>query len=634
MRGKPASHIGSTRRDRITMASGGKLGNRRVTRPLASLVAHAAQAVSPVLNPIQTSTWLWGQPGQDAETPNDSNPVSGWVWAGVLVLLLGLEGALLHLVAAVGVAPYYPRWFDQVQYLTESYRAYDALRERGIVEGMVNSLAEPRVQGWLLQLEAALVFLVTGPARLPALDLNIVHFLAFLAISAEIARRALGAWCAITLLSLVLSARGVTNLIGAVWDFRLDFAAMCLWGALVTVLAFQGPVLAKWKWTVAVIVLGEMLICTRTIAFVYVVGTVAALVVCAPYALGSAGRTDAGVIRRRLSLAIACWAATEAGFVVHNLDLIVGYYIGGHVLGGENQVRAAEAGVTDVASSLGFYARSLVWDQLGPVSLAVFLMVAGALAVLAVTNPRQHVGPQNRRPLGSRADLRWPSFVLGISLGVPYAAFTLDPSKSGVVAGILLPPFLLALTLGLAVLERRSGVSRSATPRGMLTIASCALVLASAAQASGIVRRSSDLLHPTDVALASQFIQDLAEASGAEGGRHVVWESDAHMDFAPSLVVRVYYYELHRQWLDVAGGLGDGPLASTLSAAQAREQAAASQVLILSRRTTAPRPIFPYDLSIEAVEPVLVDLANQQYELRAHSEFFGRNVYGYVQPTP
>jgi len=130
------------------------------------------------------------------------------------------------------------------------------------------------------------------------------------------------------------------------------------------------------------------------------------------------------------------------------------------------------------------------------------------------------------------------------------------------------------------------------------------------------------------------LIRQLVEDAGADGGRHVIWGSDAHLDFAPSLVIRVYYYELHRQWLDVAGGLGDGPLASTLTAAQARELAAASQVRILTRRTTAPPPIYPYDASIEAVVPVLVDLAKKQYELRAHGEFFGRDVYGYVRPTP
>ena len=383
----------------LLWAGSGALGTRNVTRRLASLVVYVAQAVSPGLEPIQPRS----QAVIQVETPNDSRAFSPGLWGGGLVLLFGLEGALLHQVASIGVAPYYPRWFDQVQYLTESYQAYDVFRERGIVDGLVHNLAEPRVQGWLLQLEAALVFLVTGPARLPALDLNIVHFLAFLVISAEIVRRSLSAWCAITFLALILGTRGVTNLTGAVWDFRLDFAAMCLWGALVPVLAFRGPALAKWKWSVAVIVLGEMLICTRTIAFVYVVGTVGALILCAPFALGRAARADAGVIRRRLSLAIGCWFATEAVFVLHNLDLIVGYYVGGHVLGGESEVRAAEAGVADLASSLEFYGRSLLGDQLGFVSLTVFLVVAGGVAVLAVMNPHRSIEPQDERPIVPRA---------------------------------------------------------------------------------------------------------------------------------------------------------------------------------------------------------------------------------------
>jgi hypothetical protein len=70
-------------------------------------------------------------------------------------------------------ALFYPRLTDQVQYLTESYTGYEQLREHGLL----NLLQQPCAHGIPLQIEVALLFLVSVAGRLPAVDLHVLLFL-------------------------------------------------------------------------------------------------------------------------------------------------------------------------------------------------------------------------------------------------------------------------------------------------------------------------------------------------------------------------------------------------------------------------------------------------------------------------
>src|SRR5439155_6501282 len=183
-------------------------------------------------------------------------------------------------------------------------------------------------------------------------------------ISTVCIRRRFGPGPALAFLGLVLSARTMTALIGGPFDFRLDFAAMCAWGALVAVLALAGE-MRTWRQVAAVVLLGELVISLRTIGLVYLVGTIVGLFVLAPLALSRAQRANVGDVRRRLLIPIACWSATEALFIARNFTVVRDYYIGGHVQNAEKGVRAVEVGAVDLASASFYYAQSLMTDHLG-----------------------------------------------------------------------------------------------------------------------------------------------------------------------------------------------------------------------------------------------------------------------------
>jgi hypothetical protein len=549
-------------------------------------------------------------------------------WYVILTAILIFEAIVLHSAAREAVAPFYPTYLDQVQYLTESYTGYDILSSHGLVAGLWGVLQEPRAQGMLTQFEAAILFLWTGPQRLTALDLNIASMLIYLGVTTELVRRAWGVGPALATAGLIAAARTSTMRAGGVFDFRLDFAAMCLWGILVG-LVVLGPMQFRRErtFTLAVTLVATGLVLTRIIAATYVAALLGGLVL-----LICIVRSNSGTVRFRYSarrgLSIAMTVSVAAGiwFIVQNWTLVKGYYLIGHVLNDEKHVRAAEVGTTNLLSSVAFYPISLLRDHAG----LPFLGRAGVLLAAALAAP---VGTWRNLPRAARAHvgvLRWIVCALLFAFLAPYVALTLDEAKSPVVGGVLLPPSVLAVAFILGSSSKGlCGPLPSVRKARLFALCGLVLLVGLRSQWGDIRRTVYDAEWQSDLATASQFMDDVGDYVRDTDGGHAVWAMDAHFDFTPSLVTRVYYFEQHGIWLDVPSVLGDGPIDTTLSEDEIMWQAASSSVLIL---TSGGAPLtYPYDLSVERAKPALFELAEQRFTLLGHYRIDRRDVFAYVR---
>lgn len=76
----------------------------------------------------------------------------------------------------------YPRWNDQIQYLTEAYTGYEFARAHGLPAALGHALSKPAAQGTLHDVFALLIFALAGPSRSAALSLNMLAFLAWQAV--------------------------------------------------------------------------------------------------------------------------------------------------------------------------------------------------------------------------------------------------------------------------------------------------------------------------------------------------------------------------------------------------------------------------------------------------------------------
>ncbi|HET9315157.1 MAG TPA: hypothetical protein VFQ51_06180, partial [Vicinamibacteria bacterium] len=391
-------------------------------------------------------------------------PLAGWL---VLAVLLVLQWALLRAFALREITWSYPVGMDQAGYLLKSYTLHEHIWQGGLAAGLSESIHGGTPQGFLLQLEAALVYLVLGPSRWSALTLNFVHFAALQCLIVLALRTLHRGWSLPAFaLGLLLCAVLPFQYYGGIADFRLDFAAACLFGMFAVAGACSDG-LRRRGWTIATLALGTACVWTRTIAVIYVFGVLGAFAALAVLRRGHPGRL--ATVKRTLLLAAALAGLTAPPLWV-NRKAIHDYYVVGHVTGKEKDIRARQAGVTTIGASLAFYPRSVAREHAGPAFLST-AGVAGAAALLSLT-------PWFRRRRDAAAaeplvvDPTNALAFLALCVVVPIAVLTANESKSPVVGGVVVPPLacLVAIASWLP-LRRGAGGLRTLKVLGALALA-------------------------------------------------------------------------------------------------------------------------------------------------------------------
>jgi hypothetical protein len=335
----------------------------------------------------------------------------------------------------------YPRWNDQIQYLTESYTGYEAMRTEGTLRGFWRLLVNPSAQGTLHDFYANLVFFVAGPSRSAALAVNLLALIAWqLALWLAVRRHTKSEALALTAFLLPL-ALGWTwsGLPGSAVDFRLDHLATCAVGvSLATALLTQGFGLTRWSaafgFAVGLTLLTRFL--TGTYFFLIFIG------------LGLWVLTQPGRWRRFGNLLLAVAVATVVAGPIFwiNRDWVWNYYFIGHFTGPESGLRNPHMGPM---ASLKFVFGHLTRDHLGNYFFG--LAAAGsALVVGALLLNRRRAADSFRAQSGA-----W--WCAALYLLAPALILTLHQQKSEIVLGALVPGALL-----LVILAWNAGLQRAA----------------------------------------------------------------------------------------------------------------------------------------------------------------------------
>jgi hypothetical protein len=193
--------------------------------------------------------------------------------AGPIALLFVLESIIFVAQVISDVAPYYPPHSDQVGYLFESYKFTQQMKHEGLGAALLQLIQPFQPQGFLLPLQGGLMGLFIGLPRLGALTVNLLYFLLLQAVVFITFKRISGdrlvAWTAI---ALVLLMSAPFYWAGGIFDFRLDFAALCLFGIWCCVVLRSDWYLGTY-WSVIAGIVGAWLVCTRYFSILYV-GTI------------------------------------------------------------------------------------------------------------------------------------------------------------------------------------------------------------------------------------------------------------------------------------------------------------------------------------------------------------------------
>ena len=378
---------------------------------------------------------------------NLSNKWLPHLFFGVLLLL---EFLFFSGYAEREIVWAYPNHHDQAGYLFRTYSLYTDHLINGIA-AWIRYLKEPPSQGILFPAQGVFLCLLFGASRMACLGVNFILFAvlqAFLLYTVRWLTEDI--WLGFVGVGLLLSQVSAFFWAGGLFDYRIDFAAYCLYGIWILMVLRSG-VFSDTGWTVGAGLVAAWLMLTRFVTVPYVIGatllTALVIYLTSLYFWDGRERHDAlwRITRAGLFLAIA--AAVTAPFLYIARHAIWGYYGVLH-RGPEKYIVAAELQIKDFVGHLSFYPKSILYDHLGP------LFGALSLTLLCIAYIFRRIRGNNAAVGGSHPDARRPipAFLfLVATIVTPLIVPTLNVTKNPVVGDIVGAP--IALIALLAVLR-------------------------------------------------------------------------------------------------------------------------------------------------------------------------------------
>jgi hypothetical protein len=522
----------------------------------------------------------------------------------VLAVLLAAEFLLFDLVGAKHHTWVYPRWNDQIQYLTEGYTGYEYSRDHGFAAGLKESLLNRSAQGTLHDFLAVLVFSVAGPSRSAALSINILALVAWqLALALAVRRRTGCPSLGLLAVALPLSLAWPWSWnAGSAVDFRLDHLAMCAMGVCHAAALMTGGFRSLPRSAV----FGAAVGLTLTIRFLtgaYFAPLFAGLIVAILLRPGRLNRLLAVVTAALVAAAIAgpiFWI---------NRETIWDYYAIGHFTGPESAIRNPNLGIL---ASLRFVFGHLAGNHLGN---AFWLGTALALGTLGI-------GAYLKRSRAGRPRLGGDAVISLLFLGVPAGVLVLHAQKSEIVLGILAPGAIGVALAAAAALRRAAGSRFAAAAAGIALAVSFPCFAA---------RQISDP-HSTEFAESARLVNILADriyrasqAAGLEAPRIGV---DVVTDNLDAQIMRVICYERQGRWVPFIMTLPTGIAEAEESVLMS--QLAESDFVFLTEEGT--EGFWPYDRQMIRMRPQTRAWCEDNMVLAGRFTLFGRPMALYQRP--
>jgi len=550
--------------------------------------------------------------------PKSGNAIA-WL---ALAFLLVAEFAVFDARTSRNYAWVYPRWNDQIQYLTEAYTGHEYASRHGIANGLVAASGKGSAQGLLDDLAAIVVFRVAGPSRSAALAVNMLAWAAlqaavFLAAWRVLRSQAL-AWVAVGL--LLCWGTPLAGGPGSAVDFRLDFMAACAFGiALAAAASTDG-----FRSLHGSLAFGAAVGVTLLVRFL--TGTYFALIF-----MGLAGWVLFLPSRWRralnvfLSLLVAAAMAGPVFWI--NRKWIWDYYFIGHFTGPESAIRNPHMGVL---RSLEFVIGGLLGNHLqawflGASAGITLILAAGALAGRPFAARAAAATPQS-----APAFAPWlvPAALFALA---PVVVLTLHSQKSAVVLSIIVPG-AVALLLGLWAWLCRplpTGPSPAIGARLLPFLAGLMLLLGAChfiARQAGSPYDETFIRDARRVNAVADRIFAMSRKAGLESPRIAV---DQVTDSLDGQVMRVICYERHRVWVPFIMTLPTGIMSER--EALLMERLAQSDFVFLAVGD-APAGGFPYDEQMRALRPKTKAWCDAHLRLLDRFNLFDRTWALYCRP--
>jgi hypothetical protein len=378
----------------------------------------------------------------------------------LLLVLFAAEAVVFYGQVASNIAPFYPPNFDQLSYYLATYDLIEAEQTRGLHAFLDELFLQSSATGTTFVLQGALLSLVGGANRTTLLSLNLLYLLALQFTFFQTIRARTGnVWFAWLGLALLLALATLFLRLGGVYDYRIDFSALCLYGVWTCLVVWSGAFRQTGR-SIFVAAVGILLIYSRFFTIIYVAGVLGGLFVVAllcgsrstpPFARGSV----AAQRLRNISISGAITAAICLPRLFLSQTAIYNYYVVGQVFGEEKFIRAHELGLFTLADHFGYYPKSILFTHIGKFALSMSGTVAVISIVAALLIDRITPGTLLKRAYRFHSEF----IALCLATLIPLAILTINIAKSPVVGGIVVVPIALALVLFCAAIWPRTKIT-------------------------------------------------------------------------------------------------------------------------------------------------------------------------------
>lgn len=149
----------------------------------------------------------------------------------LLIVLITIEAIVFYRVMIVELAPFYPTQFDQLSYYLETYSLIDRVQTAGwwtMIDEFILPRSAVSVQ---FTTQGALLGILFGADRTVIISLNFIYFVALQLVLFYSVRGRTNRWDpAWFSVAVLLSCATIFIVPGGVYDYRVDFSALCLYG--------------------------------------------------------------------------------------------------------------------------------------------------------------------------------------------------------------------------------------------------------------------------------------------------------------------------------------------------------------------------------------------------------------------
>jgi hypothetical protein len=538
-----------------------------------------------------------------------------WIF---FVFIIAIQFFLFRNYVIREVVNFYPVAFDQTSYLFSSYNDYESIKKIGLINTLLANLGS--LNTFFFPLQAAVLYLFLGASRLSALYLNFIFFSllqVFLVYTSKKISGSIG--FALFLLGLFFLVKTTFLYSGGIFDFRIDFSAFCLYGIICCCILNSNVFLYR-KWLIIAAFFSLWLIFIRPITYFYLIGLWGFYWIYFFILNRLNTHSLSEHIKQNLNSKLFFCFILFIGLVYffYNKESFYNYYIVGHFLSQEKLVRAKEYGITSSYSSLFFYPHSLIYDHMGP-----FLEKISLLSLFVACLSGKYIFNGKSKEFTNSNSL----FFLLLSIAVPLVILTIDLSKSPVVGGVIVIPFLFCIAWPFLCMQAKFFSIKYI--KLIFLVFYIAIFCFGFYNLVGILVKKSSSSHKEELVTLNRMYNDIFQFSLKNNWNKIVVSETFIRDSVGPHVFKIFFYEKYSKLINVQlESLGSSLFPSNEK--DALLSLSKSNVFIETVGKLPASP-YPFEESIAAIKPALDSYAIANFKQLNDYPFNGEMYRVYVR---